>query len=378
MSAEKSVYKTAWTPSKSGAGTLIATVLLLVGLPYFYTVSVDIQSVRLIAGQIIVSLFAIFFFYEGITRRQQYRVALVLFSLTATLGLVANLAHQSVQLLGGQMIQLDAISYGLINLGAVAATLLLYRIKKVPAAKDDNSPGAPGRLIPTPLAIPLAVLAFFLYGMQYAPYIFHVKKFSTTVGFFCWCQAGLIALYIKTFFKRPALEENYRTFLTLLSLVMLLGGFANLINQNTQLRPGFRIELECGEYMMMNLGALLCVLAYNAVKRYNQSVVRAAETIPTGTREAPQESSKEASQEASKDTPKETREDTATDTSPESTEIAEESPGEPQTSASDKSAEETRADSEENGSDRPGSATATSTKSTGKSTAKKSKKGKKA
>ncbi|MCA9804480.1 MAG: hypothetical protein KC777_21065, partial [Cyanobacteria bacterium HKST-UBA02] len=301
MSAEKSVYKTAWTPSKSGAGTLIATVLLLVGLPYYFTVSVDIQSVRLVAGQIIVSLFAIFFFYEGITRRQQYRVALVLFSLTATLGLVANLAHQSVQLLGGQMIQLDALSYGLINLGAIAATLLLYRIKKVPATKDENATGAPGRLIPTPLAIPLAVLAFFLYGMQYAPYIFHVKKFSTTVGFFCWCQAGLIALYINTFFKRPAFEENYRTFLTLLSLVMLLGGFANLINQNTQLRPGFRIELECGEYMMMNLGALLCVLAYNAVKSYNQSIVRAAETIPTGTKEAPQESSKEASQESSKE-----------------------------------------------------------------------------
>ncbi|MBK9141093.1 MAG: hypothetical protein IPM23_01255 [Candidatus Melainabacteria bacterium] len=388
MSAEKSVYKTAWTPSKSGAGTLVATVLVLVGLPYYFTVTVDIQGVRLIAGQIIVSLFAIFFFYEGISRLQQYRVALVLFSLTATLGLVANLAHQSVQLLGGQMIQLDAISYGLINLGAVAATLLLYRIKKVPAEREDSLPGSPGRLIPTPLAIPLAVLAIFLYAMQYAPYIFHIKKFSTTVGFFCWCQAGLIALYINTFFKRPTLEENYKTFLTLLSLIMLLGGFANLINQNTQLRPGFRIELECGEYMMMNLGALLCMLAYRAVKSYNQSVARAdaaAAAVATGAQEPPEVSSGEVSP---KEAPKETREEESAISSAVSTEIAPEAPedekkaveafpDEPQEDGGDK-AKETRVEPEENGSDRHDSATASDTNTTSKSAKKKSKKGKQA
>jgi len=381
MSAEKSVYTTAWTPSKSGAGTLIATVMLLVGLPYYFTVSIDIQSVRLIAGQMIISLFAIFFFYEGISRHQQYRVALVLFSLTATLGLVANLAHQSVQLLGGQMIQLDAISYGLINLGAVTATLLLYRINKVPAAKDDSLPRAPGRRIPTPLAIPLAVLAFFLYGMQYAPYIFHIKKFSTTVGFFCWCQAGLIALYINTFFKRPTLGENYRTFLTLLSLVMLLGGFANLINQNTQIRPGFRIELECGEYMMMNLGALLCLLAYHAVRRHNHSVTRAAESMSPGIQEAPKESSREASHETQREKPEEIREESPRDDSQESSESCEEPQLEPHAEGKldqEIQEEEKRAESEENGSDKPEPATTTNTKSPGKSTRKKSNKGKKA
>lgn len=267
----KTVYDIKWKPSPIALIVILLMVLAVMYVPSQVQSQLFINPWLGLALQIGLTFGATFFFYSGVARQKQIRIALLMLSAAGVLGIVSNLFYQATYLASAKMLVTDYIVIGLINFGALAFTLDCYRIEskkvEVPDIVDPSELPYPRikKLTPYVCVLPIVAIAMIMHNSRYIP---GGENFAIHLAFFVFAQLVLNIGGAFFFFKGETRDQKFKLSFVVVALAMALGTISNATNHLTFLRPGWRLVLNSNEFIAMNAGALIIVLVFVHWKKY--------------------------------------------------------------------------------------------------------------
>lgn len=277
MAATKTIYKLSWNPSRpmavaaalSLAAVLIAPVLseqLFSDQNLDFKVIWSCWFVALV--QMLASVGGTLFFYEGVPRRQQFRILSIQLAFVFIFATISNTiyANELCEILSRGEMLIHLAAWGAVNIAAMICTLFVYRLEpiKVEVGSPAAAPTARLWLKIPPAAVPLIFTGIAIAMIPLAPDLLPRDQslFRCTIPFFVGGQLLFSIVTVNWLLNKKTWGQKIRHALMIVATSMFFGTLCNLINGRSALRPGFRIEISAGEYLLMNLGAMLCVIGY--------------------------------------------------------------------------------------------------------------------
>lgn len=297
MTATKTIYKLSWNPSKpvaiaavlSLAAVLIAPVLFE---QLFSEQQLDFKVIWncwfVVLVQTLVSVGGTLFFYEGVPRRQQFRILSMQLAFVFIFATISNTiyANDLCEILSRGEMLIHLAAWGAVNIAAMICTLFVYRLEpvKVEVGSPDAAPTARLWLKIPPAAVPLIFTGIAIAMIPLAPDLLPRDQsiFRCTIPFFVGGQLLFSIVTVNWLLNKKTWAQKIRHALMIFATSMFFGTLCNLINGRSALRPGFRIEISAGEYLLMNLSAMLCVIGYFVWERIvNIEKAKRAELLAT-------------------------------------------------------------------------------------------------
>jgi hypothetical protein len=295
MAATKTIYKLNWQPSKPMAVATIVSLAAVLMAPVLFDNLFSEQQLDfkviwncwfVVFVQALLSLGGTLFFYEGIPRLQQFRILSLQLAIVFIFATISNTMYRNelCEILSrGEMI-VHLAAWGAVNVAAMICTLFVYRLEpvKVEVGSKEAVPSTPLWLSIPPAAVPMIVAALAIVLMPLAPNLLPRDKsiFRCTVPFFIGGQILFGIVTVNWLLNKKTWGQKIRHALMIVATSMGFGTLCNLINVRSTLRPGLRIEISAGEYLLMNLAAMLCVIGYFVWERIrNGELAKRAELL---------------------------------------------------------------------------------------------------
>lgn len=263
----KTVYDVTWKPSIATAIVLAAAVASNMYVPYFYQQPVYVNPVFGFTVQLGFCIGASMFMFAGVQRSQLIRIISTEITAFALLGILSNLFHQATFLISTRILASDTIVLALLNAGAIAITLSLYRIesRKIEVSPEDlDKPTADENtlklLTPVVLLAPVLISSFALSNARYVP---NSQLFKIAIPFFIVAQITISLIAAFNLFKTQTTGEKLRLSFAILALSMFYGTIANLTSHITALTTSReRLQIDSNEFILWNAGAIITVLVF--------------------------------------------------------------------------------------------------------------------
>lgn len=239
-----------------------------------------------VLAQAFIAIGGVLFFYEGLPRRQQFRILSMFLAFVFVFATICNTIYgnELCEILSrGEMI-IHLAAWGAVNIAAMICTLFVYRLEpiKVEIGSPAAVPSTPLWLSIPPAAVPVIFAAIAIALIPLAPNLLPRDKslFRCTVPFFIGGQILFGIVTANWLLTKKTWPQKIRHALMIVATSMFFGTLCNIINVRSTLRPGFRIEISAGEYILMNLAAMLCVIGYFVWERIrNGELAKRAELL---------------------------------------------------------------------------------------------------
>lgn len=302
MAATKTIYKLSWRPSKPMAVAAILSLAAVLVAPVLFEYLFSEQQLDfkviwscwfVLFVQALLSFGGTLFFYEGVPRRQQFRILSMQLAFVFIFATISNTIYRNelCEILSrGEMI-IHLAAWGAVNIAAMTCTLFVYRLEpvKVEVGSKAAVPSTPLWVSIPPAAIPVIVAAIAIALIPLAPNLLPRDKsiFRCTIPFFLGGQILFGIVTVNWLLNKKTWRQKIRHALMIVATSMGFGTLCNIMNARSALRPGFRIEMSAGEYVLMNLAAMLCVIGYFVWERIRSGELAKRAELLAATQAAP-------------------------------------------------------------------------------------------
>ncbi len=273
MGERKTVFQLNWNPSPVSVIVFVASLAALIYVPYWFQIPVFLSALMALPLELVLAAGIVWFFYHGLELVSLVKIFFLFLAIFSLLGFASNLFYQSTFLLSSRTLSTDGFIIGMLNAGAIAVTLSSYKLKaiKVDAESLAVAPTEPWVLKVRPIALSAAIAVLTIWLMCDWTSLIVSDSFAVNIIYFIGTQLLFNVGGTFYFFRsKPRIEKIKLSFLVI-AIATGLGTLSNLVHHHTLLRPGDRLELRSMDFMIMNAGALIIVLAYELWSRHLKS-----------------------------------------------------------------------------------------------------------
>ncbi len=255
---------------KVAVPVFLAVFALGVWVPQLCTRCFELNLLLLVPLQIILTVAATGYFYDGLRLPEQIRTGLFILTITFAILFCNNILFCSFVLLPWGVLSFNPVSFLLANGAAVIATLPIYLIEKHKIEVDDSyKPERIWAKIP-PIYVAGFIMFVVILSIFISPDYLHYRDLEVTVYYFALVQMALPLLATNFFFGSFELNKRARIYFTILALALAIGALENFMYSHFVPCIGFRIRANASDFITMNLGAVLTVVAYQKWKQFKK------------------------------------------------------------------------------------------------------------
>jgi len=268
--ATQSVYSLKPGNLKTSIPIFLAVFALGVFAPKLCTRCFEVTVVFMLPFQLILTLAATGYFYDGLNLREQIRTGLFILTVTFAVLLCNNILFSSFLLLPGGVLSFNPVSMLAANAAAVIATLPIYGLEKQTLEVDQvKTPQRIWAKIP-PLWVASLIVAVAIISIFMNPDYLHYRALEVTVYYFVLVQLALPFIATRFFFGSFPFGKRVRIYLAMVALALAIGAIENYMYQHFALCVGLRIKATASDFITMNLASVMAVVAYYKWKQFER------------------------------------------------------------------------------------------------------------
>lgn len=268
--ATQTIYTLKPGKLKLAIPVFLAAFVAGVWLPALCTRCFEVTLVFMIPFQVILTIAATAYFYDGLKRSEQIRTGLFILTVTFAVLICNNILYSSFLLLPGAVLSFNPVSLLAANSAAIIGTLPIYGLEKQTIEVDqDKKPERIWAKIP-PIWVASFIIAVAIISIFINPDYLHYRELEVTVFYFLFLELVLPFIATRFFFGSLPFGQRLRIYLTMVALAFAIGALENYMYHHFMLSVGFRIKTTASDFITMNLAPVMAVVAFHKWKQFKK------------------------------------------------------------------------------------------------------------